>query len=103
MATHVIMAFRLRIENIQSYQKLDAKSEEISCEYGKELLSESSKSVELEKLEEDLPELTHILHLAERPSLKEVIQMDIELILTKVESLEDIFKEQKYLGLKWRR
>jgi hypothetical protein len=62
--------------------------------YGKELLSESSKNVELESLEEDLSELTHILHIAERPTVKEVIQMDFELILAKTESLKDIFKKQ---------
>jgi hypothetical protein len=104
--SHKNLAYPLRIENIQSYQKLNAKSVEISSEYGKELLSESSKSVELERLEKNVSELTHMLHIAERPTVKEVIQMDIELILSKIESLKDIFKEQlkqKYLGQKWRR
>jgi hypothetical protein len=101
MATHESLAYPLRIENIQSYQKLNAKRVEISCEYGTELLSESSKSVELESLEEDLPELTHILHIAERPMVKEVIQMDIELILANLESLKDIFKEQFETKVSW--
>jgi len=33
--------------------------------------------------------LIHILHMAERPSVKEVIQVDIYLILAKIESLKD--------------
>jgi hypothetical protein len=43
----------------------------------------------------------HILHIAERPSVKEVIQMDIELILAKIESLKDIFKEQFERQVSW--
>jgi DNA-directed RNA polymerase subunit L len=101
MATHESLVYPLHIENIQSYQKLDAKSIEISCEYGKELLSESSKSVELEILEEDLSELTHILHITKRPMVKEVIQMDIEMILAKIESLRDTFKEQFETKVSW--
>jgi hypothetical protein len=64
------------------------------CEHGKVLLIESLKKVELEVLEKDLSELIHILRIAERPMVKEVIQMDIELILAKIESLKNIFKEQ---------
>ena len=45
MATHECLAYPLRVEYIQSYQKLNDKSVKSSCEYGKELLSESSKSV----------------------------------------------------------
>jgi len=59
------------------------------------------KSVELERLEEDLSELTHILHIGERPMVKEVTQMDIELILAKKESLKDIFKEQFETKVSW--
>jgi len=90
MAKHGSLAYPLHVENIQSYQKLNAKRVEISCEYGKQLFSESLKSVELETLKRDLSELTHVLHISERPTVKEVIQMDIELILVKIESLKDI-------------
>jgi hypothetical protein len=47
--------------------------------------------VELEVLENDLSELIHILHTAERSTVKEVIHIDMELILTKIESLKNIF------------
>jgi hypothetical protein len=47
MAMHESLAYPLYVENIQSYQKLNVTSVEISCEYGKELLSESLKSVNL--------------------------------------------------------
>jgi hypothetical protein len=59
--------------------------------------------VELEVLKKDLSELIHILHIADRPMVNEVIQMDIELILAKIESLKNIFKnnlKQNCPGLK---
>jgi hypothetical protein len=45
--------------------------------------------------------LLHILHIAERPSVKEVIHIDIELILAKIERLKDIFKEQFETKVSW--
>jgi hypothetical protein len=57
--------------------------------------------VELEVLKKDLSEIIHILHIAERPIVKEVIQMDIELILAKIESLKNIFKEQFETKVSW--
>ena len=87
--------------NTSHYQKLSGKRLGTSGKYGKEPLSESLKSVELEKFEEDLSELTHILYIAERPSVKEVIQMDIQLILAKIESLKDILKGQFETKVSW--
>jgi len=52
MATHNSLAYPLHVKNVQSYQKLSANSVEISCDFGKELLSKSLKSEELEKMEE---------------------------------------------------
>jgi len=46
--------------------------------------------VELEGLKRDVTELTHLLHMTKRPTVKEVIQMDIDLLLTKIESLKYI-------------
>jgi len=43
--------------------------------------------VEPEVLEKDLAEFIHILHIAERPTVKEVIWTENELILAKIESL----------------
>jgi len=45
--------------------------------------------------------LLHILHIAERSLAKEVIQIDIELILAKIERLKDIFKEQFETKVSW--
>ena len=59
------------------------------------------KRVELEVLEKGLQELIHTLHMAERLTVKEVIQMDIELILAKIESLKNIFKEQFGTKVSW--
>ena len=75
-------------------QKSDATSAESSCEHGEVPLNELLGKVEFEVLEKDLSELIHILHFAERPTVKEVIQMDIELILVKIDSLKFILKEQ---------
>jgi hypothetical protein len=43
-------------------------------------------------LQRDLLEVIHILHVAERPSVKEVIQADIDVILAKIESLQDLLR-----------
>jgi hypothetical protein len=58
-------------------------NEKSSCEYGKLPLSESLRLVELEVLEKYLSEFIHLVHVAKRPPVKEVIQVDIELILEK--------------------
>ena len=89
MATHESLVNTL-VENLQLYQEINTKSVEISREYGTELLSESHKRRELEILEEDLSELINLLHIAERPTVKQVIHVDIEGILTKIETLKDI-------------
>jgi hypothetical protein len=67
---------------------------ELPDEYGKVIPRGSTKSVELDGLQEDLSELIHVLHVAERPSVKEVIQADIQLIPVKIESLEDLCTNQ---------
>jgi hypothetical protein len=61
----------------------------ISCEYDKLPLSESLSLVELEVLEKGLSEFIHLVHIAKRPTVKEVIKMDIELILEKIESMKN--------------
>jgi len=45
--------------------------------------------------------LIHILHTAERPTIKEVIWKEIELILAKIESLKNIIKEQFETKVSW--
>jgi hypothetical protein len=45
-----------------------------------------------------------MLHIAERRTIKEVIQMDIDLLLAKIEILKDIISEQcetDLFGQKW--
>jgi hypothetical protein len=67
------------VDNIQFYRKSNATRAAFSCKYGKALSNGSSKSVELEGLKQDLSEFTEF-HIAERPTVKVVIQMDINLI-----------------------
>jgi hypothetical protein len=50
--------------------------------------------MELDGLQRDLSELINILQVAEKPSVKEVIQADIDLILAKIESLRDFLRNQ---------
>jgi hypothetical protein len=57
--------------------------------------------VELEVLKKDLSEIIYILHIAERLIVKKVIQLDVELILAKIESLKNIFKEQFETKVSW--
>ena len=63
--------------NNNRYQKINAISAEISWKHVEIPLSESWKKVEPEVLKKDLPELIQMLHIAERPTVKEVIQKDI--------------------------
>jgi hypothetical protein len=41
--------------------------------------------------------------MAERPSVKEVIQVDIEVVLTKIESLRDLLRNQFETKILWTR
>jgi len=45
-------------------------------------------------------ELTHMLHITKRPAIKEVIQVDIDL-LAEIELLKDIIIEQFETDLSW--
>jgi uncharacterized Zn-finger protein len=63
---------------IQHNQQSKVTNAESSCEKGKVPLSESLKLVEIEMLEKDLSEFIHLVHVAKRPAVKEVIQRDIE-------------------------
>ena len=53
--------------------------------------------LELEGLKRDVTELTHLLYFAKRPTVKEIIQMDIDLLLAKIESLKDIVNTLKQI------
>jgi len=77
MASQVELLYPLFVENNMVCQSINVINEELSCEYGNALSSGSLKSVELDELQSDLSELIHILHVAERPSMKEVTQADI--------------------------
>jgi hypothetical protein len=63
----------------------------------------SSAPVELEELQYDLSELIHILHVTERSLLKEIIQADIQLRLSKIESIKDFNKNQLETNILWPR
>ena len=78
-------------------------NEELLCECGKQMPSGSPKIVELDGLQSDLSELMHILHVARRPSVKEVIQADIQLTLAKIESLEALLGSQFESNISWAR
>ena len=76
MASQVELLCRLLVENNKFCQSINVINEEILCEYGNESLSGSMKGMELDGLQ-----LIHLLHVAERPSVQEVIQTDIDLLL----------------------
>jgi hypothetical protein len=75
------------------------------CEHGEVPSSESLKKVTPEVLEKDLAELIHILYIAERLTVKEVIRTEIELTLAKIESkeqsLKNIVKKQFVTKVSW--
>jgi hypothetical protein len=62
-------------------QSTSITNTELQYEYDKEMPRGSTKYVELNSLQQDLSELVHILHVAERPSVKEAILADILLLL----------------------
>jgi len=103
MASQVCWPFPLLVENNKFCQSINVTNEELPRGYGNELLSKSSKSRELDGIQRDLSELIHILHVAERPSVKEVIQADIDLILAKIESLKDLLRNQFETKISWSR
>ena len=67
------------------------------------ILKASSVYIELDGLQHDLSKLIHILHVVERSSVKEIIQADIHLILSKIESLEDLSKNHLETNISWSR
>ena len=78
-------------------------NEVVTGEDGNVVSKASSVYVELDGLQNDLSELIHILHVTERSSVKEIIQADIQLILLKIESLEDLSKNQLETNISWSR
>jgi hypothetical protein len=69
MVSQVESLCPLLVNNNKFCQSISVINEKLSCEYGNESSRGSSKSVELDGLQSDLPELLHILHVAERPSV----------------------------------
>jgi hypothetical protein len=55
----------------------------------------------MEELNKDVTELAHLLHITKRPTLNEFIQMAIDLLLAKIESLKDKVSEYFETDLSW--
>jgi len=54
-------------------------------------------------MQRDISGLCHILHVAERSSVKEINQADIQVILAKIETIEDLNKNQLETNISWTR
>jgi hypothetical protein len=78
----------------QFYQSNSSINKVVKGENNTVISKASSAPVELEELQYDLSELIHILHVTERSSVKEIILADIQLLLSKTESIEDLNKNQ---------
>ena len=100
MASRVESLYPSLVKN-KFWQSDRTKNEELLCECGKQTPSGSTKSVELDGLQSDLSELIHILHVARRPTVKEVIQADIQLTLAKIESLGALLESQPESNISW--
>ena len=59
--------------------------------------------VKLSDLQKYLSELIHLLHVTERASVKEIIQADIQHMLMKIDSLEDMNTNQLETNVFWSR
>jgi len=100
MASQVQSTYSLFAIN-QFCQSPDVINEVSRSDDGKEISSVTSKRVGLEVFQNDLRELLHILRVVKRLSGKYIIQADIQLILTKIESLEDICRNQFETNVSW--
>ena len=78
-------------------------NEVVASKNNNEISRVSSVCMKLDGLQHDLSELIHILHVTERLSVKEIIQQDIQLILSKIESLEDLSRNQDETNISWSR
>lgn len=94
MALQGQLVYTSHEDSSQFYQSSNTNSIKFSCNYREELLHGSLKCGELEGLKRDIMELTHMLHITERMTIKEVIQMDVDILLAKTESLKDIISKQ---------
>jgi hypothetical protein len=95
MASKVESLCRLLIENNKFCQSINVINEVLLHEYGNEPSNDSSQSVVLDGLQTNLSELIHILHVARRLAVKEVIQADItNLILAKIDSLNNLLRNR---------
>jgi len=74
----------LLIEINKFCQSINVTNEELPCLYGNELLRGSSKGMEFGRLQRDLSKLSHILHVAERPSVKEVFYCIVFICILRV-------------------
>jgi len=95
--------FNLSLAINQFCQGKSITNEVVTGENSNVVLKASLVYVKLDGLQNDLSELIHILHVAERSSVKEIIQADIHLILSKIESLEDLNKNQLETNISWSR
>jgi len=87
----------------QSYQSNSSINATVKGENIKVITGVASTTVILDGLQHDLSELIHILHVTERASVKEIIQADIQLLLSKIESIEDLNMKQLETNISWSR
>jgi predicted nuclease with TOPRIM domain len=87
----------------QFYQSNSSTNKVVKGENSTVISKSSSSPVELEELQYDFSELIHILHVTERSSVKEIIQADIQLLLSKIESIEYLNKNQLETNISWSR
>ena len=87
----------------QFYQSNSSTNKVVKGENSSVISKASTAPVKLDELQYDLSELIHILHVTERSSVKEIIQADIQLLLSKIESIEDLNKNQLERNISWSR
>jgi len=86
------------VENNSFEQDKSAENMKLPCDCEYEPSGRSHKyedPVELVELQNDLAELLNLIHVVERTTVKEVIQADIDLVLAKLESINDLRSQQE--------
>ena len=100
MVIVVVVAYKRQSSVEKNSFEQDKSAENMNlpcdCEYESSGRSHNYEDpVELVELQKDSAELLHLIHVVERTTVKKVIQADIDMVLAKLESINDLRSRQE--------
>jgi hypothetical protein len=90
-------------QNIQFNQSSSDTTVKLMYLGSQELLNETSSYTDIEALQRDATELTAMFYKIQRPTVKEVIQMDTDILLAKIGSLKVNSGDQHEAESTWKK